>query len=476
MPPRRPALPSMAFAALPPSLSAGSPSSKVAIDDRRRRFPIIPSAPRPLPPPFAFISIVMSPVDINAAALEHLESMATLHPDLSGRYQNLVDLYQRKLWHQLTMATLDFVSDPSVTLRTTATGTNSYLVLFDRVILPIDKRLNQLSLTRIASAVSFSLLDDPPYRDGVAARAILENALEKRERLGPAATLYATSRLGLLGLTILARGGEALTTESSVRALEEVRGYIDGNRSALSELADTESEAAVVHSAFYETAMTYRKAVGPPEAYYREAIQYVSYTTLSELSPDEWYHLAIDISLAALTGEGVFNFGEISTAPALRCLEGTESGYLVELLNAGARGDVIGFQRIADANVDAIRMQPSLVSRSDAVKEKITLLALVNMIFERPSLERTLSFEDIADRVVVPVDQVEWVIMRALSLKLIKGTMDEVDQTVDVHWVMPRVLDNAQMSELATRFGEWAVKVSKTKDYMLEHTGALLNQ
>ncbi len=60
---------------------------------------------------------------------------------------------------------------------------------------------------------------------------------------------------------------------------------------------------------------------------------------------------------------------------------------------------------------------------------------------ERPSLERTLSFEDIADRVVVPLDKVEWVIMRALSLKLIKGTMDQVDQTVDVQWVVPRVLD-----------------------------------
>ena len=77
---------------------------------------------------------------------------------------------------------------------------------------------------------------------------------------------------------------------------------------------------------------------------------------------------------------------------------------------------------------------------------------------------------------VVPVDQVEWVIMRALSLKLIKGTMDQVEQTVDVTWVMPRVLDNKQMSELSTRFGEWAVKVSKTKDFMEEHTGALFNQ
>ena len=106
----------------------------------------------------------------------------------------------------------------------------------------------------------------------------------------------------------------------------------------------------------------------------------------------------------------------------------------------------------------------------------VTLLALVNMVFERPSLERTLSFEDIAERIAVPLEQVEWVIMRALSLGLIKGTMDQVEQTVDVTWVMPRNLDEKQMSELATRFGEWAVKVSKTQDYMLEHTASLLNQ
>ena len=414
--------------------------------------------------------------DVITAAIEHLESMSTLHPDLSEQYQNLVSLYQRKLWHQLTMSTLEFVSSPSTTLRTTSEGTNSYLALFDKVILPIDKKLNQLTLARIASAVSFSLLDSPPCKDGVAARAILENLLEKKDRLGPSAALYAESRLGLLGLTVLARSGDALTTESSVKVLEGTKETIMKNRPTLAELADKESEAAIVHSAYYETAMTYRKAVGPPEAYYREAIQYVAYTSLSDLSQEERYNLATDLSLAALTGEGVFNFGEIVTTSALKCLEGTDLYYLVELLSAGARGDVLGFQRVADAHAAAIQMQPSLVSRAEAVKEKITLLALVNMVFERPSLERTLSFEDIAERVVVPLDQVEWVIMRALSLKLIKGTMDQVEQTVDVTWVMPRVLDNKQMSELATRFGEWAVKVSKTKDYMQEHTGALFNQ
>ena len=102
------------------------------------------------------------------------------------------------------------------------------------------------------------------------------------------------------------------------------------------------------------------------------------------------------------------------------------------------------------------------------VQEKITLLAMVGMIFDRPSSERTLAYADIAARIDLPVDQVELVVMRALSLGLIKGSMDQVDGTVDVTWVMPRVLDGPQLRALGERFGQWAVKVSKTKDYMSE--------
>jgi 26S proteasome regulatory subunit N9 len=343
------------------------------------------------------------------------------------------------------------------------------LAYLQKVVLPIDKKLNPLSLARMAALVAFSLPDGTD---------VLTSLLGQKQRLGSAAALYIESRLGLLKLSLLARQGANLTVEPSLSILEDIQNTIERNRPILQQLADTESEAAIVHSSFYETAMTYRKAVGPPEGYYKEAIQYVAYTNLSELSQGDRYSLAVDLSLSALTGDGVFNFGEVVTsgAPILKALEGTEMGYLVKLLECGSRGDVIGFQAVADANREAIGRQPSLVSRAEAVKEKITLLALVNMVFERPSLERTLLFEDIAERVGVPLEQVEWVIMRALSLKLIEGTMDQVEQTVDVTWVMPRVLNTTQMGELASRFGEWAVKVSKTRDYMLEHTGALLNQ
>jgi len=243
------------------------------------------------------------------------------------------------------------------------------------------------------------------------------------------------------------------------------------NDAVLSELAEgTESDAAFVHAAHYECAMVYRKAVGPPEAYYRVAIQYLNYTPLEVLSNEEKFVLATDLSMAALTGDGVYNFGEVVQSPVLRCLEGTDNAWLVELMEASALGDVLGFQSVSERHASAIAAQPALTGRADAVKEKITLLALVNMVFERSSSERTLMFEDVAERIHMPADQVELVIMRALSLGLIKGSMDQVDGTVNVTWVMPRVLDEVQLKALAGRFGEWAIKVSKTRDNMGEQT------
>ena len=214
--------------------------------------------------------------------------------------------------------------------------------------------------------------------------------------------------------------------------------------------------------------MVYRKAVGPPEAYYREAIQYLHYTPLDALPAEEQLALATDLSMAALTGDGVYNFGEVVQHPILQCLVGTPNAWLVELMEASAAGDVAAFKAVSTKHAAEIAAQPALTGRAQMVQEKITLLAMVHMIFERPSSERTLRFADIAQRIEMAEDQVELVIMRALSLGLIRGSMDQVDGTVEVTWVMPRVLDAAQLSDLAGRFGEWAVKVSQTKDYMSE--------
>lgn len=63
--------------------------------------------------------------------------------------------------------------------------------------------------------------------------------------------------------------------------------------------------------------------------------------------------------------------------------------------------------------------------------------------------------------------------MRAMSLKLVKGVMDEVERVVHVTWVQPRVLEKAQLARLSERLGEWRERVSEAHLYVEEQTPEL---
>ncbi len=45
--------------------------------------------------------------------------------------------------------------------------------------------------------------------------------------------------------------------------------------------------------------------------------------------------------------------------------------------------------------------------------------------------------------------QVELLVMKALSLGLVKGSIDQVDKKVHMTWVQPRVLDRNQVRKSA---------------------------
>jgi 26S proteasome regulatory subunit N9 len=56
------------------------------------------------------------------------------------------------------------------------------------------------------------------------------------------------------------------------------------------------------------------------------------------------------------------------------------------------------------------------------------------MIFELGKDERSIKFNQIAEVCQIEQVDVELLVMKAMSLELIKGTIDEVDQVVHVDW------------------------------------------
>ena len=188
---------------------------------------------------------------------------------------------------------------------------------------------------------------------------------------------------------------------------------------------------------------------------------FLAYTPVEELPMDQKYILATDMALAAITGDNIFNFGEVIATPILGTLRGSPNQWLHDLVLVMNRGNVDDFNLIVDSHREQYFAQPSLAGRHEEIKKKIVLLALLNIAFERPSHDRQIAFADIASRTGIPVDQVEWVLMRAFSLGLIKGSIDQIDQSVSITWVQPRVLDKDQLAMLCTQLDTWTAKVKE---------------
>jgi hypothetical protein len=56
------------------------------------------------------------------------------------------------------------------------------------------------------------------------------------------------------------------------------------------------------------------------------------------------------------------------------------------------------------------------------------------------------------------VFQVESVLMRLMSLKLVIGQIDEVTTTVSVKWIQPRELDLQSIETLSKQLAKWNEK------------------
>ena len=76
-----------------------------------------------------------------------------------------------------------------------------------------------------------------------------------------------------------------------------------------------------------------------------------------------------------------------------------------------------------------------------------------------PPDQRKITLATIAARTQLDVDGVEFLLMRAMSLKLVTGTIDEVESVVDIRHVQPRILTMPEIAALAGNVRGWVAKV-----------------
>ncbi|KAJ1065974.1 PREDICTED: 26S proteasome non-ATPase regulatory subunit 13 isoform X2 [Capra hircus] len=362
-----------------------------------------------------------------------LQQSQSSGPGQAAVWHRLEELYTKKLWHQLTLQVLDFVQDPCF-----AQG-DGLIKLYENFISEFEHRVNPLSLVEIILHVVRQMTDPN------VALSFLEKTREKVKSSDEAVILCKTA-IGALKLNI----GDLQVTKETIEDVEEMLSSLPGVTS--------------VHSRFYDLSSKYYQTTGSHAAYYKDALRFLGCVDIKDLPVSEQQERAFTLGLAGLLGEGVFNFGELLMHPVLESLRDTDRQWLIDTLYAFNSGNVERFQTLKTA----WGQQPDLAANEAQLLRKIQLLCLMEMTFTRPANHRQLTFEEIAKSAKITVDEVELLVMKALSVGLVKGSIDEVDKRVHMTWVQPRVLDLQQIKGMKDRLEFWCTDV-KSMEMLVEH-------
>ena len=343
-----------------------------------------------------------------------------------GPLLEVEDLWERKLWHQLTELLLNiFTNQAAKSIR---------LGLYRDFVLGFRDKINPFHLVKLGLIARQECASVPD------ALELMQNLAKFTERDdAEEAHTYALTDIAALHL------GQQ-EQEAGRKLLDEAGVTLDK--------LDTVDRA--VHAAYYRTRADYDRADADYTGYYRTTLLYLACVDLSALPADEVQTRAYTIGIAALLGEKVYNFGEFLAHPLVETLDAQDSTrWLRRLLSVMNAGDIDAFDEIMPTAPERL-LQDNL----PLLREKIHLSALTESIFRRPPHDRVLSFSTIAAETRLPIEQVEFLVMKALSVGLIRGSIDQVAQLVRVSWVQPRVLDKRAVEGVRSRLMEWMETVS----------------
>uniref|UniRef100_A0A672PQR8 26S proteasome non-ATPase regulatory subunit 13 n=1 Tax=Sinocyclocheilus grahami TaxID=75366 RepID=A0A672PQR8_SINGR len=348
-------------------------------------------------------------------------------PEMASEWHSMEDLYNRKLWHQLTLKLTVFVQDPYFSKG------DGLIQLYENFLCDFEHRINPLSLIEIILHVAKQM-------PGTALCFLLVKASDE-------AVILCKTSIGSLKLDI----NDLPATKKLIEEVEEMLNNLPGVTS--------------VHGRFYDLSSKYYRIIGNHAMYYKDALRYLGCVEAKDFGVGiVQQERAFTLGLAGLLGEGVYNFGELLMHPVLESLRNTDKQWLIDTLYAFNAGNVEKFQALKTA----WGQQPDLAAHEAKLMQKIQLLCVMEMTFTRPANHRQLTFQEIAQSAKIQVNEVELLVMKALSVGLIKGSIDEVEKKVHMTWVQPRVLDVQQIKGMKDRLDFWCGDV-KNMAMLVEH-------
>lgn len=383
----------------------------------------------------------MASSSAEAAATSYISEARSKGPaSLQPQYAELADLFSRKLYYQLLLSTQRFFGNAA-----SASHTLRY-DLFQNFVVHWKSKVSDLSVSELAITAAKQISSDP------------QKALEFLD--GQAKELPENKPPHLLVSMEVAYYRLLLGDQ-----LDQVKKDVDAGQKTLNSYDAVET---VVSSGYYRVAAEYYKAKAMYGQYYTTSLLYLACLphngTEDDLTEAEKVERAHDLAIAAILGEGIWNFGELLLHPLLPVLNNAQQhSFLLPLLSAFSSGSLPQF----DSLLPSIQSHSLLAPSMPFLRQKICLMALVEAVSKRDSKQRSaLPFSTIATETALPEDEVEHLCMKALSLSLIRGSLDQAARVASIDWVQPRVLEMDQLRELRNKLGGWLNRVEETTRFV----------
>ncbi|QIX00575.1 hypothetical protein AMS68_006092 [Peltaster fructicola] len=345
---------------------------------------------------------------------------------------NFEGYWERKLWHELTELLLEFYADEH--------STKSRIPLYENFIKSFADKINQLKLVKLALGAANQIQDE-------------EQRLKFLETLTARVDKPASQDAYVFALTSVA------SVRLDLGQTAEARKDLDKCESILDTFDSVET---AVHASFYRVSANYYKRQNAFASYYRTTLLYLACVDLEEMGARERHRTAFDLSIAALVSDTIYNFGELLLHPILDSLAKTEHAWLRDLLFAFNAGD-LGAYNILQQHLQG---SPLLQRHQQFLYQKISLSALTQLVFSRAPNDRSMTFATISDETKVRPDEIEHLIMKALSLGLLRGSIDQVAEVARISWVQPKVLDKTGIEGMRTRLRDWDTGVERLGNWI----------
>lgn len=378
-------------------------------------------------------------IDASESYLEDASSASSTPTGLRPFYLKFKSLYDRKLWYQLTLTVEEFLNHPD------SQQPPLQIDLYDKFISRFSSKINQLQLAGIGVKVARQ------YADANQALSFL-NDLALKVNSPDSQDAYVYSMMEAAHFKLLL--GD---TDSTKAAMDSCGAILD----------TFDSVETAVHASYYRVSGDYYKAKAEYANYYKNSLLYLACVNVeTDLTDADRIQRAHDLSISALLGDSIYNFGELLLHPILASLAQSPHSWLSDMLFAFNAGDIGRFESLTPH----LPKEPILSENLPFLRQKICLMALIESVFRRSADDRTIPFDAIASETKLPVDEVEHLVMKALSLKLIKGSLDQVSQMARITWVQPRVLDRRQIEALQARLNTWCQKVEQVSEFVKTQT------